>query len=148
MLGGERHRRRDAVGFAQWHANSLLLVLTLVGDGLCVVLAVVGDLTRRYTMPHIFWWILWLSQIPLALQMVIGIGLFSGGAHPRTPYHLMYGVLILLTLLALFGLRPGGWIRRTFVSEDSYRESRWLALLCLFLAGLVLREYYTGMLGR
>ncbi len=96
------------MGLAQWHANSLLLVLTLLGDGLCIVLAVAGDLTRRYTMPHIFWWILWLSQIPLALQILIGIGLFSGGAHPGTPYHLMYGVLILLTLLALFGLRPGG----------------------------------------
>jgi hypothetical protein len=148
MPWGERQRRRDVVGLAQWHASSLLLVLTLVGDGLCVVLAVVGDLTRRYPMPHIFWWILWLSQIPLALQILIGVGLLSGGAHPSTPYHLMYGALILLTLLALFGLRPGGWIRRAFVREDSYRESRWLALLCLFLAGLVLREYYTGMFGR
>jgi hypothetical protein len=136
------------MGLAQWHANSLLLVLTLLGDGLCIVLAVAGDLTRRYTMPHIFWWILWLSQIPLALQILIGIGLFSGGAHPRTPYHLMYGVLILLTLLALFGLRPGGWIRRTFIKNEPYRESRWLAILCLFLAGLVLREYDTGMFGR
>ena len=136
------------MSLAQWHASSLLLVLTLLGDGLCIALAAIGDLTRRYTMPHIFWWILWLSQIPLALQVLLGVGLFTGGAHPRTPYHLMYGALILLTLLALFGLRPGGWIRRTFVKNEPYRESRWLALLCLFLAGLVLRAYYTGMVGR
>ncbi len=136
------------MGLAHWHASLLPLIITLVGDGLCVVLAVAGDLTRRYTMPHIFWWILWLSQIPLALQILVGIGLAGSGAHPRTPYHLMYGALILLTLLALFGLRPRGWLRRGFVRESSYRESRWLALLCLFLAGLVLREYYTGMFGR
>lgn len=133
---------------ARWHASSLLLFLTLAGDGLCIVLAAFGDLTRRYTMPHIFWWILWLSQIPLALQMLVGLRLLSGGAHPRTPYHLMYGALILLTLLALFGLRPGGWIRRAFIKNEPYRESRWLALLCLFLAGLVFREYQTGMFGR
>ena len=136
------------MGLAQWHASSLLLYLTLLGDGLCVALAAFGDLTRRYTMPHMFWWILWLAQIPLALQILIGIGLFAGGAHPRTPYHLMYGALILLTLLALFGLRPAGWIRRSFIRNESYRESRWLALLCLFLAGLVLRAYHTGIFGR
>lgn len=133
---------------AQWHATSLLLILTLLGDGLCIAFAVFGDLTRRYTMPHLFWWILWLAQIPLGLQMVLGIGLLAGGARPRTPYHLMYGALIVLTLLGLHGLRPGGWIRRTFVTEARYRESRWLALLCLFLAGLVLRADMTGKLGR
>lgn len=131
-----------------WHASSLLLFLTLLGDGLCISLAAFGDLTRRYAMPHIFWWILWLSQIPLAVQMLLGIGLFAGGARPKTPYHLMYGALILLTLFALYGLRPGGWIRRAFIKDEPYRESRWLALLCLFLAGLVLRAYSTGIVGR
>ena len=136
------------MSLAQWHANSLLLFLTLLGDGLCIVLAAFGDLTRRYTMPHLFWWILWLAQIPLAVQAVLGVGVLAGGARPRTPYHLMYGALILLTLLGLYGLRPGGWIRRTFVKDERYRESRWLALICLFLAALVLRAYMTGMLGR
>lgn len=136
------------MSLARWHASSLLLFLTLLGDGLCIAVAAFGDLTRRYTMPQIFWWILGLSQVPLAVQMLIGIGLFAGGAHPKTPYHLMYGTLILLTLLALYGLRPGGWIRRTFVKDEPYRESRWMALLCLFLAGLVLRAYYTGLVGR
>ncbi len=136
------------MSLAQWHANSLLLFLTLLGDGLCIVLAAFGDLTRRYTMPHLFWWILWLAQIPLGVQAVLGIGVLAGGARPRTPYHLMYGALILLTLLGLYALRPGGWIRRTFVKDERYRESRWLALICLFLAGLVLRAYMTGVLGR
>jgi hypothetical protein len=136
------------MSLVQWHASSLLLFLTLLGDGLCLILAVVGDLTRRHTMPYLFWWILWLAQIPLGVQMVLGIDLFAGGARPRTPYHLMYGALILLTLLGLHGLRPDGWIRRTLVKDGGYRESRWLALLCLFLAGLVLRAYMTGVRGR
>jgi hypothetical protein len=133
---------------AQWHANSLLMFLTLVGDGLCIALAAFGDLTRRYTMPYLFWWILWLAQIPLGVQMVVGIGLLAGGAHPRTVYHVMYGALILLTLLGLVGLSPGGWIRRTFVTGGRFRESRWLLLMCVFLAALVIRAYMTGVLGR
>jgi hypothetical protein len=137
------------VNLAVWHRSATLLVLSLTGDALCAALALFGDLTRRYRMPHIFWWILWLAQIPLALQMAMGIALLAEGARPRTPYHLMYGGLILLTLLALYGLRPGGGVRRLFVKDERrYRESRWLLLLCAFLAGLAGRAYMTGLLGR
>ena len=131
------------------HGSSLLLTLTMVGDVLCIALAAFGDLTRRYRMPHIFWWILWVAQIPLGIQVVLGIALFAGGTPPRTALHLMYGGLSALTLVALYGLRPGGWVRRAFVRDErAYRESRWLLLLCLFLAGLVGRAYMTGLLGR
>lgn len=148
MRSTEPHRGESPMSLAQWHANSLLIVLTLVGDGLCIGLAAFGDLTRRYTMPHVFWWILWLAQIPLGVQVALGITLLAGGAHPRTPYHLMYGALILLTLVGLVGLRPGGWIRRRAGKDARVRESRWLVLTCLFLATLVLRAYMTGVLGR
>lgn len=133
----------------QWHAWPGLIVLTLIGDVLCFALAVFGDLTHRYRMPYIFWWILWLSQIPLGVQVILGILLLRGGFHPRTPLHVMYGGLAVLTLLFLYGLRPGGGIRRTFVKhEGSFRESRWLMLLCLFLAAVVGRAYMTGVLAR
>ena len=134
---------------ARWHGSAALLALSLTGDVLCVALALFGDLTGRYRMPYIFWWILWLAQIPLGLQVASGVALLAGGARPRTPYHLMYGGLILLTLLALYSLRPGGAVRRVLVTnERGYRESRWLVLLCAFLAGLVGRAYMTGVLGR
>lgn len=137
------------MSLAQWHAQALLVILTLAGDAVCIVLAAFGDLTRRYSMPHLFWWVLWLAQIPLGAQAILGISLLASGSRPRTPYHLMYGGLILLTLLALYGLRPGGWIRRMFVRDErTYRESRWLLLLCVFLAALVGRAYMTGTLGR
>ncbi|HEX4836276.1 MAG TPA: hypothetical protein VFW01_08085 [bacterium] len=133
----------------QWHAWPLLMVLTLAGDVLCAALALFGDLTGRYRMPHIFWWILWIAQVPLALQVVGGVVLFVGGARPRTPLHVMYGGLIVLTLLALYALRLGGGLRRGLVKDEhTYRESRWLLLLCLFLAGLVGRAYMTGAMGR
>ncbi len=137
------------MSLSQWHAQSLLLILTLTGDAVCIVLAVFADLTRRHTMPQLFWWVLWLAQVPLGVQAILGIGLLASGSRPRTPYHLMYGGLILLTLLALYGLRPGGWIRRAFVRDErAFRESRWLMLLCAFLAALVGRAYMTGVLGR
>jgi len=137
------------MGLSHWHGSSLLIILTLTGDVLCIALAAFGDLTRRYRMPHIFWWILWVAQIPLGIQAVLGIALLVGGARPQNPLHLMYGALIAGTLLALFGLRPGGSIRAALVKDEkAYRESRWMLLLCLFLAGLVGRAYMTGMLGR
>ena len=148
MRSTEPHRGERPMSLAQWHASSLLIFLTLLGDGLCIALAAFGDFTRRHTMPYVFWWILWLAQIPLGAQVALGIALLAGGAHPRTPYHLMYGALILLTLLGLVGLRPGGWIRRRSGKDAQFRESRWLVLICLFLATLVLRAYMTGVLGR
>lgn len=129
------------------HGSSLLLVLTLAGDALCLVFAIVGELTGRPRMPHLFWWILWLAQVPLAIVALAGMALFAGGARPRTPYHFMYDALIALTLLALFMLRPGGALRPA-LNERTYRESRWMVLLVLFLGGLVGRAYATGLLGR
>jgi heme A synthase len=133
----------------QWHGSPVLLILTLVGDVLCFLLALFGDATGRHRMPHIFWWILWLAQIPLAIQAAVGMALLAGGAQLRTPYHLMYSGLIVLTLLVLYGLRPAGALRRMWVEDERrYRESRWLMLLSLFLAALVGRAYMTGVLGR
>jgi hypothetical protein len=132
---------------AAWHGSPLLFTLTLVGDALCLAFAVFGDMTGRPRMPHLFWWILWLAQVPLALVAAAGIGLLTSGARPRTPYHLMYGALIGLTLLALYLLRPGGALRVT-LNDRTYRESRWMVLLVLFLGGVVGRAYVTGLFGR
>lgn len=131
---------------AAWHGSPLLLVLTLVGDALCLVLAIFGELTGRHRMPHLFWWILWLAQVPLAITVLAGMALFAGGARPRTPYHFMYDALIVLTLLALYLLRPGG-VLRAALNDRTYRESRWMVLLVLFLGGLVGRAYVTGIFG-
>ncbi len=137
------------MGLPQWHGSPVLMIATLVGDLLCFLIAVFGDATGRYRMPLVFWWVLWLAQIPLAIQAALGIALFAGGVWPRTPYHFMYGGLIAATLLALYGLRPGGFLRRMWIADERrYRESRWVMLLSLFLAGLVGRAYMTGMLGR
>ncbi len=132
---------------AAWHGSPLLLVLTLAGDALCLAFAIFGELTGRHRMPHLFWWILWLAQVPLAITVFAGMALFAGGARPRTPYHFMYDALIVLTLLALYLLRPGGALRAA-LNERTYRESRWLILLVLFLGGLVGRAYVTGIFGR
>lgn len=137
------------MGLPQWHGSPVLMIATLVGDLLCFLIAVFGDATGRYRMPLLFWWILWLAQIPLVIQAALGIALVAGGARPRTPYHFMYGGLIVLTLIALYGLRQGGFLRRMWVTDERrFRESRWLLLLSLFLAALVGRAYMTGMLGR
>ena len=130
-----------------WHGSPLLLVLTLAGDALCLVFAIFGDLTGRHRMPHLFWLILWLAQAPLAIAALVGIALFAHGARPRTPYHFMYDALIVLTLLVLYLLRPGGALRAA-LNDRTYRESRWMILLVLFLGGLVGRAYVTRMVGR
>jgi hypothetical protein len=146
-------RRTKSLGvpmtLPQWHAWPLPLVLTLIGDVLCLALAVFGDLTGRYRMPYIFWWILWFSQIPLGFEIATGLVLLADGHRPRTLLHIMYGGLVILAVLLLFGLRPGGGMRRAVVrDEQSVRESRWLMLLVLFLGAAVGRAYMTGVLGR
>jgi hypothetical protein len=132
---------------AAWHGSPLLLTLTLVGDALCLAFALFGELTGRRHMPHLFWWILWLAQVPLAILAAAGLALVASGARPRTPYHFMYDALIVLTLLALYALRPGGALRAA-LNDRTYRESRWMVLLVVFLGGLVGRAYMTGLLGR
>jgi hypothetical protein len=135
------------VTLAAWHGSPLLLALTLAGDAVCFLIAVFGDLTGRRRMPYLFWWILWLAQIPLAITVLAGIAVLAQGGRPRTPYHFMYDALIVLTVAALYLLRPGGALRAS-LDDRTYRESRWMALLVLFLGGLVGRAYVTGILGR
>jgi hypothetical protein len=132
---------------AAWHGSPVLLALTLGGDALCLIFALFGDLTGRHRMPHLFWWILWVAQVPLAVLAAAGIALFAQGARPRTPYHFMYDGLIGVTLAGLYLLRPGGALRAA-LNERAYRESRWTVLLVLFLGALVGRAYVTGLLGR
>lgn len=132
---------------AAWHGSRVLLTLTLAGDAVCLAFALFGELTGRRRMPHLFWWILWLAQLPLAVSGAAGIALLAGGARPRTPYHFMYDALIVLTLVALYLLRPGGALRKS-LHERIYPESRWMILLVLFLGGLVGRAYVTGSIGR
>jgi hypothetical protein len=59
----------------------------------------------------------------------------------------MYDALIVVTLITLYMLRPGGALRAT-LDDRAYRESRWMVLLVLFLGGLVGRAYATGAFGR
>lgn len=143
----ERANDRAVTPLAAWHGSRLLLALTLAGDALCVAFALFGDLTGRHRMPHLFWWILWVAQVPLGLAAAAGIALFAQGSRPRTPYHFMYDALIVLTLITLYALRPGGALRVT-LDDRTYRESRWMVLLVLFLGGLVGRAYVTGAFGR
>jgi heme A synthase len=144
-----RHGRNGTpMNLPEWHAWPVLLVLTLAGDALCIALAAFGDVTGRTRMPYVFWWVLWLAQIPLGLQIALGLALYAQGARPRTDLHFMYGGLIILTLAALFALRPGSALRRGLIQDEAaFRESRWAAVLCLFLAGLVGRIYMTGAIG-
>jgi hypothetical protein len=60
------------------HGSPLLLTLTLVGDALCLAFALFGELTGRIRMPHLFWWILWVAQVPLAISAAAGMARARG----------------------------------------------------------------------
>ena len=62
---------------ATLHGSPVLLILTLAGDALCFAFALFGDLTGRHRLPQLFWWILWLAQIPLAVQGAAGLALLG-----------------------------------------------------------------------
>lgn len=131
------------------HALSSLIRIAGIGNVLLAVWAFATDRRPGRTLSRTFWLVLLLVVIVLVIQMAAGLLLAVGGARPKTPLHLLYGFLIAVTAVVQVGLSPGGFLRPTVMrSEASFREPRWLALICLTQGALILRAYTTGAFGR
>jgi hypothetical protein len=69
------------------------------------------------------------------VQALVGIALLLAGRSPANPLHFLYGFVGVVVLPAVFG----------FVGQDKRRDSLWLGLTCLFLLGIALRAWTTGV---
>lgn len=131
------------------HAFPPLILAVVVGNVALALWAFAATLTRQRVLSRAFWTVLLLALVVLAVQVAAGVTLAAGGSRPKAALHFLYGVLVAGTALVQFGIRPGGFLRRSIARDPTtFREPRLVALICLTQAALVLRAYTTGALGR
>jgi len=83
-----------------------------------------------------FWGTLAAGEILFLAQGVMGVLLYASGLRvPRTWVHVLYGIVLVITLPGAYGLLRG---------RDSRREVLIYAILGLFLAGITLRAMSTA----
>lgn len=126
-----------------FHAYPALVGIAVAGNVILAVWAFAADLRRRHVMSAIFWTMLLVLVALVAVQVASGVVLAVGDSRPQAPLHFLYGILVAIGAAMQFGLRPGGFLRRS-----SLREPRALALICLTQAALLARAYTTGAFGR
>jgi hypothetical protein len=116
----------------------------MVGYALLAVIAGLSAILRR-PLPGWFWTLSLIVLAGVTLQATGGVLLFLGGARPSRSLHLLYGLLAFSAAVAQYGLRPGGYVRRTFARELTWGEARTLALVSLTQTALLMRAWMTGM---
>ncbi|MDR5695585.1 MAG: hypothetical protein QN198_08360 [Armatimonadota bacterium] len=131
------------------HRIFWLVGVAIAINFICSVWAYAAHRRGRNTLGPVFWALLAVAQAAMVLQIVTGGILWVNGLRPKTSLHYLYGFLVLLTVVSQYGLKPGGRLR-AWVSRQGggFREPLVMALLCLFLAGLIARAYTTGLWGR
>ncbi|MBI4279047.1 MAG: hypothetical protein HY660_11375 [Armatimonadetes bacterium] len=134
-------------------ALQLHRTLWFLGVGMAVnliasVWAYAAHLRGRNTLGPYFWALVTLGQAIVLIQVALGVSLILGGLRPKSWLHYLYGGLTFLAMMAQYGLRPGGAVRVMVSKGRGLREPLVLALLCLFLVGLLARAYTTGRVGR
>jgi hypothetical protein len=126
------------------HAAAILWYGPMAGYTLLAVAAGLFAIRRRL-LPGWFWTLSLVALAAVAVQAAAGVLLFLTGARPARSLHLVYGLLVLAAGLIQYGLRPGGFFRRTFVREVAWGEARTLALVSLTQAALLMRAWMTGL---
>lgn len=129
----------------QVHAASILLYGSMLWYALLAVAAGAMALGRR-TIPGWFWTLARIGLILIVAQAAAGALLFAGGARPSRALHFLYGLLVVAAAIIVDGLRPGGFVRRTFAREVGSGEAKAVALICLTQAALLMRAWMTGVL--
>lgn len=124
------------------HGARWLIAATVAGN---LAASLWGFIARR-RVGRAFWWFQIVLGALAALEVLAGLVLVLGGSAPRVWLHWLYGAVTAILIVGQIGLRPGGIVRRAFVSDDTrWDAGRFMALWCLFLAGVLLRAYQTGL---
>jgi len=83
-----------------------------------------------------YWGTLAAGELLFLAQGVVGVLLYAGGLRAaRTLVHVLYGIVLVITLPGVYGLTR---------ARDSRREALIYAILGLFLAGVTLRAMFTA----
>lgn len=76
-----------------------------------------------------------LTEALFVLQALVGVGLYLGGRRPHDGLHLLYGVLLLITLPIAASYTSG---------RDKRREALVFGIAGLFMTGLAIRALTTA----
>ena len=91
---------------------------------------------RRRGIDSNFWGTLAAGELLFVAQGVLGIILFAGGLRPaRTLVHILYGIVLVITIPGTYAVTRG---------RDTRREVLIYAIIGLFLAGIALRAMFTA----
>ncbi len=125
------------------HAAPIIIYGPMAGYALLAILAGAYALRRR-SLPRWFWT---LSLVLLVVLLVHGAAagmLYLSGARLPRALHLLYGILVLGGGLIQYGLRPGGFLRRTSGGTLTRDQVLTIALIALTEAALIMRAWMTG----
>jgi len=121
------------------------MTLVQVHDGLsraCLLFSLIIGLYglwrffRQEEVGGNLWGILAAGELLYVAQGVVGVALYSLGGRPaRTWVHILYGILLVITLPGAFAYLRG---------KDTRREALIYGLVGLFLAGVSLRAISTA----
>jgi len=76
-----------------------------------------------------------MTELLFVLQALVGIGLYLGGRRPHDTLHLLYGVLLIVTLPIATSYTSG---------HDKRREPLVFGIAGLFMTGLAIRALTTA----
>jgi heme A synthase len=113
----------------EFFKNAILIYLTL-----CAIWGLASAVRGR-SMSDSYRTALLIAEGLFVVQAVVGVALLLGGKTPPNPLHYLYGFVGLVVLPSVIG----------FVGRGKTRDSLWLGLTCLFLVGIALRAWTTGV---
>lgn len=125
------------------HTAPIFIYGPMAGYALLAILAGMYGLRRR-SLPRWFWTLSLLLLVVLLFDGAAAGLLYLSGARPRRALHLLYGVLALGGGLIQYGLRPGGFLRRTSSGALTRDQVLTIALIALTEAALIMRAWMTG----
>ncbi len=125
------------------HATPIVIYGPLVGNLLLAIVAAAYAVARR-PLPAWFWIATVAVLVVLAVQIAAGIAMYLGGARPRRGLHAVYGICVMIVGVAQYGLRPRGFLRRSYADELARSDARILGLICLTQFALIARAWMTG----
>ena len=91
---------------------------------------------RGHGVTPSLWGALAIGEGLLVVEALLGTALLLGGSRPgRTAIHILYGIVLIISLPAAFSFTRG---------RSSRAEAIVYALIALFLAGVTIRAQITG----
>jgi hypothetical protein len=109
--------------------NAILIYLTL-----CAVWGLASAIRGRPASDS-YRTSLLIAEALFVIQALVGLVLLLMGRSPQNPLHFLYGIVGVAVLPSVFG----------YIGRGKKRESLWLGLTCLFLVGIALRAWTTGV---